>query len=122
MVISARVGALSFEFHMGARVPMGRMVWMSTLGAMKAEGTIILRTCSACGCHGHVDIEVMIALLGGPEFSLWDCQPPCPLCGKLMHHMASPGPGSVFRPLLSARSHPEDLPAAAWLAGWMGQR
>jgi hypothetical protein len=109
---------------MGSRTPIGRMLWMSTLGAMMAEGTLVLRTCPNCGFHGRVDLEHMVDVLGGPEFSLWDCRPPCPLCEKPMHHMASPGEGSIFRPLLSqpedAEEHP--LPARAWMKGWTGRR
>jgi hypothetical protein len=107
---------------MGAKQPIGAMVWMSTLGAMRAEGTRVIRTCSPCGFHGPVDLDHMCDLLGGPEFTLWDCQPPCPLCGRLMHHMASPGPGSIFRPLLSQPSDPETLPPQAWMVGWTGRR
>ncbi|MDB5445685.1 MAG: hypothetical protein JWQ97_1002 [Phenylobacterium sp.] len=107
---------------MGSHTPIGVMRWMSTLGAMKAEGTRVLRTCPACGCHGHVDVDHMTELLGGGDMTLWDCRPPCPLCGKLMHHMASPGPGSIFRPLLSAQPDPECLPPEAWLPGWLGRR
>lgn len=97
--------------------------WQTTLGAMKAEGARVLRSCS-CGFHGAVDLEHMIGVLGGPDMSLWDCRPPCPLCGAAMLHLASPGPGTPYRPLTSdPEDHDHDpLPPQAWMAGWTGRR
>jgi hypothetical protein len=112
--------ALMGNYDTSRRHPM---VWQSTLGDMKAERTIVLRTCGTCGFSGEVDIDFMIALLGGPEMTLWDCRPPCALCGKDQHHMASPGPGTPFRPLTS--DVPDSivpLPARAWMARWLGRR
>lgn len=108
---------------MGARTPIGVMLWMSTLGPMIAEGTRVRRTCnSPCSFWEDVDLPEMVRLLGGPEFSLWDCRLPCEICGRRTHFMASPGPGAIFRPLLSTISDPESLPPEAWMAGWTGRR
>ena len=102
----------------------GVMRWQSTLGAMREEGTRVILTGCPCGCWGAVDISYFIELLGGADMTLWDCQPPCPLCGAAMHFMASPGPGTPARPLLSHRTDSEEhpLPPQAWMAGWTGRR
>jgi hypothetical protein len=102
----------------------GVMFWQSTLGAMKSEGTRLRRVCSSpCSFYEDVDIDLMIATLGGPRMTVWDTEPPCEVCGRRTHYLASPGPGSVFRPLLSV---PPDaivpLPIEAWMAGWVGRR
>lgn len=106
------------------RNPPAVMAWMSTLGAMQAYGTVVIRTCSSpCGFWGEVDLDHMIHLLGGPQMTLWDCEPPCPLCHRRNHFMASPSRGTPMRPLLS---RPPDaivlLPLEAWLAHWTGRR
>lgn len=102
---------------------MAVMLWISTLGAMKAEGTRLRRSClSPCSFWEDVTPEAMIAQLGGPENTLWDCQPPCPVCDRLTFYLASPGEGSVYRPLLSREHDPERLPPEAWMARWFGRR
>lgn len=111
---------------MGSYNPSRRIVmrWQSDLGSMIAEGAYVIRTGCRCGCWGVVDLPYMVDLLGGPDMTLWDCRPPCPLCGQLHHFMASPGPGTPVRPLLSSPGdhdlHP--LPPQAWMAGWTGRR
>lgn len=110
---------------MGARTgPRYALSWESSLGAMlDAGGVRCLRSCTACGLWGEVDLEHMVGVLGGRDMSLWDCRTPCPLCGKPMLHLASPGPGTPARPLASepgdGERHP--LPAQAWMAGWTGR-
>jgi hypothetical protein len=105
-------------------LPIAVMRWQSSLGNMLAAGTVVIRTGCGCGVWGEVNLEHMIAVLGGPQMTLWDCRPPCPLCGRLQHFMASPGRGTPKRLLLSvphdAEEHP--LPPQAWMAGWTGRR
>jgi len=57
-------------------------------------------------------------VLGGGEIGLWDCRPPCAVCGDLQHFMAN-WPGTPARPLLShpLDSHREPLAPQAWIAG-----
>ena len=100
------------------------MRWQSTLGAMKEAAARVRLLGCGCGFYGDADLDHFIRLLGGPEMTLWDCRPPCPLCGDLMHFMASAGPGTPFRPLIS---HPGDsdaspLPPDAWMPGWTGRQ
>jgi len=70
----------------------------------------------------YKDFDHMSATLRGWDMSLWDTRPPCPRCGELQHFMASTSRSTPMRPLLSAHSDPENLPAQAWLAGWTGRR
>jgi len=101
------------------------MRWMSTLGAMKAEGTVVRASCQACGKWHDVDLDEMIRELGSPEATLWDRHPPCldPACDGLLMFMASPGLGTPFRPLLSPEL-PSDapLPIESTMDGWVGKR
>lgn len=77
------------------------------------------RSASRCAFYEDVDIDFMIALLGGPEMTVWDTEPPCEICGRRTHFLASPGSGSVFRPLLNVPpDHIAPLPIQAWMAGW----
>ena len=99
------------------------MRWKGTLGDMLAEGTRVIRSCSACDLWGEVDLDHMVALLGGADMTLWDCRPPCPYCGQPMTHLASPARGTPYRPLTSdVPDHIRPLPAQAWMAGWLGRR
>ena len=98
--------------------------WMSTLRWMLTERTRVICTCSRCGTWHHVELARYVILFGMDDaMSLWDCRPPCenPHCDGLSHFMASPGPTTPMRPLLSDPSVGlDDLPAEAWMAGWTG--
>lgn len=86
---------------MGNRTaPRRPMAWQRSLGEMKEHGTSVAQT-SDCKCASRwVDLNLDALLtLHGPEWVLWDRKPPCPRCGKPGHYMASPGPGTPFRPL-----------------------
>ena len=99
------------------------MAWETDLSNMKAAGTRVRRICtSPCAFYEDVDLDAMIALLRGGDMTVWDTRPPCELCGKLTHYMASPSAGTLMRPLLSSKGplDPDDLPADAWMAGWTG--
>lgn len=90
----------------GSRQPLG---WQATLGGMVAQGARVRRSCTTRGC-GQGDETVDLAAMleaEGPQATLWDRRPVCPHCRKRGHYMASPGPGTVHRPLLSG---------AAWQA------
>jgi hypothetical protein len=102
---------------------MAVMGWISDLAAMREHGTRVIRTGCGCGCWGDVDLGTMAQQLRGWDMTLWDCRPPCPLCGELQHFMASPGASMPFRPMISAV--PDSvlpLPAQAWMPGWTGRR
>lgn len=96
------------------------MVWMSTLENMVAYEAHVIQTCGACGWWAVTDLAAMVALLGA-DGSLWDRRPPCEACGGESHFMASGGPGTAKRPLLSPRHSTIDtLPPQAWMGGWTG--
>ena len=101
------------------------MEWMSTLDAMKAAGTCIRASCQSCREWHDVDLDEMIRQLGSPNASLWDRSPPCERdgCKGSMLFLASPGPGTPFRPLISP-DVPSDgaLPIQALMDGWVGRR
>lgn len=109
---------------MGVRERPGAVMdWQSTLAMMRAHGTVVVRSCSRCGLWGELDLDQAERELGGADMSLWDCRPPCALCGGAMHHLAGLA-GTPRRPLLSqpgdSDEHP--LPPQAWMAGWRGRR
>lgn len=78
------------------------MAWQKSLGEMKAHGTIVAQT-TGCRCSGRWRVMSVDALIyaHGPDFVLWDRPARCATCGKVGHYMASPGPGTPFRPLQS---------------------
>lgn len=96
------------------------MAWMSTLKSMKAYETIVVRICSSpCDFYERQDLDALIALLG-EDAMLHDERPPCPRCDRLNHFMASPGPGTPMRPLLSPDRGPDPVrPAEGWPV-WIG--
>lgn len=98
----------------------GRMTWQGNLAQMEAEGSHVIRICtSPCPHFEVVDVAALIALLG-PAGDLWDARPPCPCCPGRNHFMASPGPGTPARPLLSWDRGPEPArPPEGWPA-WPG--
>lgn len=93
------------------------MAWQNTLGEMKAHGTLLAQT-SSCRCDGRwVELEVDALLAEhGPDWKAWDRSPPCVSCGKPGHYMASPGPGTPFRPLRTGLRH--DAERQAFLRGF----
>jgi hypothetical protein len=96
------------------------MKWQGVLSDMKAEGTHVICSCSACGWHEVVDLDAMIALLGA-DGSLWDRRPPCEKCDKTCLFLASPGRGTPVRPCKSWWAFSmDDLPPEAWMGGWTG--
>lgn len=72
--------------------------WQGTLAQMRDAGTLVFQACIACGRSTDVDLT-KFAEKFGDSFELWNRRPVCPLCGKLGHYMASPGPGTPFRPM-----------------------
>ena len=77
----------------------GIMAWQSTLGAMREHGTIVILT--GCRCR-HQDVNLTDLIdQRGPEASLWDDQPECPVCKDRRHYMASAGQATPFRPLIT---------------------
>lgn len=79
------------------------LAWQGTLAQMQASGTRLAQTCPSrdCGAWHPLDVENLIEAFG-PEHRLWDRHPPCPACGARGYYMASPGPATPFRPLLSS--------------------
>src|SRR4051812_13403994 len=99
--------------------PASPPIWMTTLAEMKLHGTRLRLVCtSPCTFWEDADIDALIEELGGEDYSVWDAQLQCERCGQLMRYVASPGPGTPFRPLVS---DPPDrivpLPVGAWMAG-----
>lgn len=109
---------------MGSRRRMETMVWNSDLAGMKKSGTIIRASCQAPACRHWWDwpVEDLIAELGSDKATVWDRHPPCERCGEPVLFLASPGEGSVFRPLISADIPAEGLPIASQMDGWTGLR
>jgi hypothetical protein len=88
---------------MGTRTtPRYVMEWQSDLKSMKAHGTLV----TLGGCKGGTshwveqDLDQLIKEMG-EDGSLWDLRPSCPRCLTLQHFLASPGPSTPYRPLLS---------------------
>lgn len=78
------------------------MAWQNSLGEMKAHGVSLAQTAS-CKCKDRwvdLDVDEMIALRGA-EWIVWGQTPKCRRCGALGHYMASPGPGTPYRPCKS---------------------
>jgi hypothetical protein len=78
------------------------MAWQGTLGQMKEHGTRVAQTAS-CKCPSRwieLDLDQLLAA-HGPDWLLWDRRPPCARCGAVGHYMASPGPSTPYRPLLT---------------------
>jgi hypothetical protein len=108
---------------MGRRDPNRMRIvpqWMSTLQRMKEWRTHVRVICSNCGDWSEVNIDPLIECLGW-DGSLWDRRPPCENggCDALMTFHASPAPGTPFR-LLASGVAVDDLPAQAWMGGWLG--
>jgi hypothetical protein len=61
-------------------------------------------------------------MMDGWDMSLWDCYPPCEVgdCTGLVMFHASAGRGTPTRPMRSTTLGYDELPAAAWVAGWTG--
>lgn len=76
--------------------------WQGSLVQMKTYGTRVAQHCIAGDCRRWIvhDLEELIAEYG-PDHMLWNRRPPCAVCGGPTHFMASPGPSTPFRPLLS---------------------
>ena len=87
------------------------MDWQRSLGEMQAHGTTVAQT-TGCRCAGRWQVLSLDALIyqHGPDFVLWDRPARCARCGKVGHYMASPGPGTPYRPLRSS-SHQHVLHA-----------
>lgn len=101
------------------------MRWMSTLGAMKEEGTVVRASCQKCGKWRDVDLDEVIRELGSPDATLWDRFPPCEvgICDGSLMYMASTAIGTPFRPLISPDLPTDgDLPIEALMDGWVGRR
>lgn len=76
--------------------------WMGTLEGMVTAGTRVRFSCQAC--HGWRDVALAdLVDRYGAAGSLWDAAPACEAegCGGTGFFLASPGPGTVFRPLLA---------------------
>ena len=82
------------------------MAWQATLGGMQANGTLAYQVCSKCKLRRDVDVAALVDK-EGPRSTLWDRRPICPRCGERTHYMASPGPGTPFRPMLSGMLYDE---------------
>src|SRR5215469_7688240 len=78
------------------------LAWQGTLAQMKTHGTRVAQTCGERTCRRWtvLNVDNLIAEFG-PDHMLWDRRPACALCGGKTHFMATTGPGTPFRPLLS---------------------
>lgn len=78
------------------------MGWQGTLAQMARAETRLAQCCTAADCRrwALLNLDGLIRE-HGPDFMLWDRRPPCPACGGKTHYMASPGPSTPYRPLLS---------------------
>jgi len=78
------------------------MAWQGTLAQMKLHGTRLAQACTRGDCRRwqELHVDALIQQLG-PDCLLWDRRPPCMGCGEPTHYMASPGPSTPYRPLLS---------------------
>lgn len=99
------------------------MVWQSTLGEMKRHGTAVKAMCG-CGYTEPVDLDEMIGIMGSEDDTLWDVRPPCPApgCTWELLYMASPGPGTPFRPMKSPGTWgwEDRLPFQRYMKRWFG--
>lgn len=97
------------------------MRWMSNLHQMKAANIRVRRMCaSPCKFWIDEDLDALIAQLG-PNFSLIDQRPPCPVCDRLNTFMCSPGPGTPFRPMQTDNRPQPKKPEGGWPV-WPGRR
>lgn len=90
---------------------------------MRRAGTHVIASCDKPGC-GHywtVDLGQMISEIGSQEATLWDRHGPCerPGCDGTVSYLASPGPGTPKRPLISMHAA-GGLPIEAWMDRWVG--
>lgn len=89
---------------MGTRTAEQRpMAWQGTLAQMQTHGTRVALACTKtpdCRRWEHLRVHELMEKHGA-DFMLWDRRPECPGCGGPAHYMASPGPSTPYRPLLS---------------------
>ena len=72
------------------------------MAQMRAHGARVAQCCIRGDCRRWADLDLeALTREFGEEFMLWDRRPPCPACGASTHYMASPGPSTPYRPLLS---------------------
>jgi len=66
-------------------------------------GTRLAQCCTAADCRKWLEFPDLELLIGkwGEEYMFWDKRHPCTMCGRLAHFMASPGPSTPYRPLLT---------------------
>ncbi|HXA39645.1 MAG TPA: hypothetical protein VNW53_11640 [Phenylobacterium sp.] len=84
------------------RGPIHVLAWQRTLGEMAFHKTVLALCCDDPKCKAWTELDVAgMARFRGKATSLWDCRPPCPICGAGGHYMASLGHGTPFRPLLT---------------------
>lgn len=86
------------------RTRESRLSWQGDLAAMKEAGTLVFSTCSTCKEHHEaIDLDQLIGLYG-PETDLWDRWSECPTigCGGKAFFLASTGPGTPARPLMTS--------------------
>lgn len=91
-------------------------LWNSTIYRMAQAKTGVISTGCRCKRWERVSLLRMYLLLGW-NGSLWDCRPPCDHCGDLRHYMASTGPSTPARPMITGLS-PDELPWQAFTDGW----
>lgn len=78
------------------------LAWQGTLAQMRSHGTRLAQACVEPSCRSWALLSVeALEREFGPDHILWDRRPPCRHCGRQTHYMASPGPSTPFRPLLS---------------------
>jgi hypothetical protein len=78
------------------------LAWQGTLAQMRTHGTLVAQTCTEPTCRRWVVLLIDNLIREfGPDHLLWDRRPACALCGGKTHYMATTGPGTPFRPLLS---------------------
>ena len=76
--------------------------WQGTLEQMRRHGTRLAQTCITKDCRRWAPLHIDELIEDhGPDLMLWDRRWPCPACGGKTHFMASPGPSTPFRPLLT---------------------
>jgi len=97
--------------------PQARQNWTATLGGMLDHGTIVQRTCYACGRSHRVDVEAAVRKMGR-AWSLWNDWQDCPrpdCTHGITYAQATTSPGTPLRPLvdyLVLRPGPADPPDA----------
>jgi hypothetical protein len=93
------------------------LAWQGTLAQMKTHGTLVAQTCGERTCRRWANLLVdNLIAEHGPDYMLWDRRPECPMCGARGHYMATSGPGTPFRPLLSGPA--AEAARRAFLAGF----